>query len=74
MQNKNLDKHHAKTHRNHREQRMWTTVGLESLTCGARPSTRAPWDWGHARGSPDPMEQKTKMLIVLSRDRVDVAR
>ena len=74
MQNKNLDKHNAKTHRNHREQRMWTTVGLESLTCGARPSTRAPWDWGHARGSPDPMEQKTKMLIVLSRDRVDVAR
>ena len=53
---------------------MWTTVGLESLTCGARPSTRAPWDWGHARGSPDPMEQKTRMLIVLSRDRVDVAR
>ena len=47
---------------------------LESRTCGARPSTRAPWDWGHARGSPDPMEQKTKMLIVLSRDRVDVAR
>ena len=39
---------------------MWTTVGLESLTCGARPSTRAPWDWGHARGSPDPMEQKQK--------------
>ena len=57
MQNKNqrgsLDKHH----RNHREPRMWTTVGLESLTCGARPSTRAPWDWGHARGSPDPMEK-----------------
>ena len=38
---------------------MWTTVGLESLTCGARPSIRAPRDWGHARGSPDPME-KTK--------------
>ena len=73
MQNKNLDKHHAKTHRNHREHRMLTTVGLESLTCGARPSTRASWDWAHARGSPDPMG-KTKMLLVLSRDRVDVAR
>ena len=37
MQNKNLDKHHAKTHRNHREHRMLTTVGLGSSTC---PPTR----------------------------------